>query len=115
MTSKVWYTGGSQICASVRVLRLELTLDPSAKVCKSIFLLKTVEFVAKYESVCRCEWLDGDLKGGAVFCGFSKTPSTSSEIALALSCSIDNERKLRLEILEILGKGFLISDISRKG
>jgi hypothetical protein len=50
---------------SAQVLRPKLALDPAAKVCKSIFLLKTVEVVAKYNSVCRDEWLDGDLDGRA--------------------------------------------------
>lgn len=38
-----------------------------AKVCKSIFLLKIVEAIAKYEYVCRYEWLDGDLEGEPSF------------------------------------------------
>ena len=86
------------------MLRLKLALGPSAKVCKSIFLLKTVEVVAENKSVRPGEWLEGDLEGRrVVFCGFSKSPSTSSEIALPLSCSIYEEGKLRLEIL---GKDF---------
>jgi hypothetical protein len=86
------------------VLRLKLALGPSAKVCKSIFLLKTVEVVAKNKSVRPGEWLEGDLEGRrVVFCGFSKFATTSSEIAPALSCSIYKKGKLGLEIL---GKNF---------